>query len=189
VDINIYQGERELAKDCRSLGKFRLSGIPPMPAQLAQVDVTFLVDANGLLTVTAREQRSGKEARVTVQPSHGLTDAEVENLVLESIEHARTDFTARRFIELKNKTDTTIRHTEKAMTEAGAILTEDQRQRIDRALTGARNTMQGTDVDRLQEAADELGAATLPLAELIMNRVVNKTLQDKHMDEVNPEKL
>jgi molecular chaperone DnaK (HSP70) len=189
VDINIYQGERELAKDCRSLGKFRLSGIPPMPAQLAQVDVTFLVDANGLLTVTAREQRSGKEAKVTVQPSHGLTDAEVENLVLESIEHARTDFTARRFIELKNKTDTTIRHTEKALAEAGGLLTDVQRQRIDLALTGARNAMQRSDVDLLQETADELGAATLPLAEFIMNRVVKKTLQDKHMDDVNPEKL
>ena len=73
VDINIYQGERELTKDCRSLGPVPLSGIPPMPAQLAQVDVTFLIDANGLLTVTAREQRSGQEAQVTVQPSHGLT--------------------------------------------------------------------------------------------------------------------
>src|SRR5262249_709342 len=87
-DINIYPGERELAQDCRSLGRFRLSSIPPMPAQLAQVDVTFLVDANGLLTVTAREQRSGQEAQVTVQPSHGLTQDEVEQLVLDSIEHA-----------------------------------------------------------------------------------------------------
>jgi molecular chaperone DnaK (HSP70) len=189
VDINIYQGERELTKDCRSLGKFRLSGIPPMPAQLAQVDVTFLVDANGLLTVTAREQRSGKEAKVMVQPSHGLTDAEVENLVLESIEHARTDFAARRFIELKNKTDAAIRHTEKALTEAGGLLTDAHRQRIDLALTGARNAMQGNNVDLLQEASDELGAATLPLAELIMNRVVKKTLQDKRMEEIKPENL
>jgi Fe-S protein assembly chaperone HscA len=189
VDINIYQGERELTKDCRSLGKFRLSGIPPMPAQLAQVDVTFLVDANGLLTVTAREQRSGKEAKVTVQPSHGLTDAEVEKFVLESVEHARADFSARRFIELRNKTDATIRHTEKALAEAGTLLTDAQRHRIDEALEGAGNAMQGNDVDRLQEAADQLGAATLPLAELIMNRVVKATLQDRQMEQVNPEKL
>jgi Fe-S protein assembly chaperone HscA len=189
VDINIYQGERELAKDCRSLGKFRLSGIPPMPAQLAQIDVTFLVDANGLLTVTAREQRSGQEAKVTVQPSHGLTDAEVEKLVLESIEHARADFTARRFIELKNKTDATIRHTEKALVEAGLVLSGAQRRRIDEALAAARHAIQGSDVDRLQEAADELSAATLPLAELIMNRVVKATLQDRQLEQVNPENL
>src|SRR5437588_8912824 len=103
VDINVYQGERELTRDCRLLGKFGLRGIPPMPAQLPQVDVTFLVDANGLLTVSAKEQRSGKEMKVTVQPSHGLTQDEVENRVLESVEHARADFQARRFIELKNK--------------------------------------------------------------------------------------
>jgi Fe-S protein assembly chaperone HscA len=189
VDINIYQGERELTKDCRNLGKFRLGGIPPMPAQLAQVDVTFLVDANGLLTVSAREQRSGKEAHVTVQPSHGLTDAEVERLVLESVEHARADFSARRFIELKNKTDATIRHTEKALVEAGSHLSGAQRQRIGETLTEARDAMQGSDVDSLQRAADDLGAATLPLAELVMNRVVQATLQDKRMEEVQPEKL
>jgi Fe-S protein assembly chaperone HscA len=189
VDINIYQGERELAKDCRNLGKFRLSGIPPMPAQLAQVDVTFLIDANGMLTVTAREQRSGKEAKVTVQPSHGLTDAEVEKLVMESVEHARADFTARRFIELKNKTDATIRHTKKGLAEAATLLTHTQRQEIDAALAGAHNAMQGNDVDLLQDAADALGAATMPLAELMMNRVVQATLQDRRMEQVNPEKL
>ena len=105
VDINVYQGERELARDCRLLGKFKLSGIPPMPAQLPQVDVTFLVDANGLLTVSAKEQRSGREMTVTVQAAHGLNQDEVERLVLESVEHAHADFTARRLIEPRNKAD------------------------------------------------------------------------------------
>jgi Fe-S protein assembly chaperone HscA len=189
VDINIYQGERELTRDCRSLGRFRLSGIPPMPAQMAQVDVTFLVDANGLLTVTAKEQRSGQEAKVTVQPSHGLSQEEVEQLVLDSIEHAREDFTARRFIELKNKADADIRHTEKALAEADSSLTADQRQRIGAALAWARQAMQGDSGDRLQEAVDELGAATLPLAQFLMNAVLQKTLKDKAMDAVNPEQL
>jgi molecular chaperone DnaK len=188
VDINIYQGERELTKACRSLGKFRLSGIPPMPAQLAQVDVTFLVDANGMLTVSAREQRSGKEAKVTVQPSHGLTDAEVEKLVLESVEHARADFTARRVIELRNKADATIRHTEKAIAQE-ALLTDDQRRRIDAALAWTRQAMQGDDVDRLQEASDELAGATLPLAEIMMNLVLKATLENRQMDQVDPEEL
>src|SRR5207244_10279586 len=107
IDINIYQGERELTKDCRSLGRFRLSGIPPMPAQMAQVDVTFLVDANGLLTVSAKEQRSGKEAKVTIQPSHGLNDTEVDQLVLESVEHGSADFTGGHFIAFTLEIDET----------------------------------------------------------------------------------
>ncbi len=189
VDINIYQGERELTKDCRFLGKFKLSGIPPMPAQLAQVDVTFLVDANGLLTVTAREQRSGQEARVTVQPGHGLTEDEVERLVLESVEFAREDFNARRLIELRNKADAELRHTEKALAAEGAGLSEEERARVEAAVPRVRQAIGGDDVDRLQEALDELGKAAAPLAERMMNAVVRATLAGKTMEEVNPEKL
>jgi molecular chaperone DnaK (HSP70) len=189
VDINIYQGERELTKDCRSLGRFRLSSIPPMPAQMAQVDVTFLVDANGLLTVTAKEQRSGKEAKVTVQPSHGLTNDEVERLVLESVEHAREDFTARRLIELRNKADAELRHTEKSLATHADRLTFPERDRIAAAVAMVREAMQGQSVDRLQEAVDELSAATAPLAELMMNAVVQATLQGKQMENVDPTKL
>ena len=130
VDINVYQGERELTQDCRPLGRFRLGGIPPMPAQMAQIDVTFLVDANGLLTVSAKEQRSGQQIQVTVQPAHGLSQEEVERLVLESVEHAHEDFTARLLIELRNKADGELRHTEKGLAVAGDKLTAGQRQRI-----------------------------------------------------------
>jgi molecular chaperone DnaK (HSP70) len=189
VDINIYQGERELAKDCRSLGRFRLGGIPPMPAQLAQVDVTFLVDANGMLTVSAREQRSGKEAKVTVQPGHGLSEEEVERLVLESIENARADFQARRFIELKNKADADLRHTEKSLGAEGISLTPDERERIAAAAALTRQAMQGTSDDALQQALDGLNAATLPLAEQLMNAVVRSTLRDKEPGAVDVKKL
>jgi Fe-S protein assembly chaperone HscA len=189
VDINIYQGERELARDCRSLGRFRLGGIPPMPAQLAQVDVTFLVDANGLLTVSAREQRSGREATVTVQPSHGLTKDEVERLVLESVENARDDFAARRLIELRNKADADLRHTAKGLAGPGVELSAEQRQRIDAAAERVRAAMAGADGDRLQEALDELNAATAPLAEQLMNAVVKSTLAGHTMAEVDPRKL
>jgi Fe-S protein assembly chaperone HscA len=189
VDINIYQGERELAKDSRSLGRFRLSGIPPMPAQLAQVDVTFLVDANGLLTVSAKEQRSGKEAKVTVQPSHGLSQDEVERLVLDSIENAKADFQARRFIELKNKADTDLRHTEKGLAASGVTLSAEERRRIESAASQTRAAMLGADGDQLQRALDELNAATLPLAEQLMNAVVRTTLRDKDMSEIDARKL
>jgi Fe-S protein assembly chaperone HscA len=189
VDINIYQGERELAQDCRSLGKFRLRGIPPMPAQLPQVDVAFLVDANGLLTVSAKEQRSGQEMKVTVQPSHGLTPDEVEDLVLESIEHARDDFQARRFIELKNKADGDLRHTDKGLQAPGVTLTGEQRRRIEAAAVVVRQAMAADNGDRLQAALDELNAATLPLAEQLMNAVVQATLKGKRMEEVDEKKL
>jgi molecular chaperone DnaK (HSP70) len=189
VDINIYQGERELCKDCRSLGKFKLSGIPPMPARLPQVDVTFLVDANGLLTVTAKEQRSGQEAKVTVQPSHGLTQEEVEQLVLDSVEHAREDFNARRLIELKNKAEGDLRYTENGMTSEGASMTPEQRQRIEAAMAWTRQAMRAGEPDRLHEALDELNKATAPLAERIMNAVTQAALKDRKMAEINPNKL
>lgn len=189
VDINIYQGERELAADCRNLGRFRLGGIPPMPAQLAQVDVTFMVDANGLLTVTAKEQRSGQQAKVTVQPSHGLSNEEVEKLVLESVEYARSDFLARRLIELRNKADADLRHTEKGLAAEGSNLKESERQRIDLAMARVRELIPGNDGNSLQTALDELNAATLPLAERLMNQVVKSTLRDRTMQEIKPGKL
>jgi molecular chaperone DnaK (HSP70) len=184
VDINVYQGERELTQDCRLLGKFKLSGIPPMPAQLPQVDVTFLVDANGLLTVSAKEQRSGQEMTVTVQPAHGLSDEEVERLVLESVEHAHADFTSRRLIELKNKADAELRHTEKGLATAGAQLDAQQRQRIDTAVAGVRAAKEGEDPDRLQAALDRLAAATQPLAERMMNAVLTATLKDQAPEDI-----
>jgi len=189
VDITIYQGERELVKDGRQLGKFRLGGIPPMPAQFAQIDVTFLVDANGILTVTAKEQRSGKEASVTVQPSHGLSQDEVERLVLESVEHAHADFAARRFIELKNKADADLRHTEKALVQAGDKLTAEQRTAIDAATIRVKAAMDGTDVDGLHRAVAEFGQATTPLAEILMNTVATAALKDQKMDDVKVEKM
>jgi Fe-S protein assembly chaperone HscA len=176
VDINVYQGERELTQDCRLLGKFKLSGIPPMPAQLPQVDVTFLVDANGLLTVSAKEQRSGREMTVTVQPAHGLSQDEVERLVLESVEHAHQDFTARRLIELKNKADAELRHTEKGLAAAGNDIDSAERQTVDQAIATVKFAKDGNNPDQLQAALDRLNAATHPLAERMMNAVVKATL-------------
>jgi molecular chaperone DnaK len=184
VDINVYQGERELTKDCRLLGKFKLSGIPPMPAQLPQVDVTFLVDANGLLTVSAKEQRSGQAMTVTVLPAHGLSQDEVERLVLESVEHAHADFTARRLIELKNKADGELRHTEKGLSAAGGEIDAAERQRVEAAVAAVRTAKDGDSPDRLQAALDALAAATQPLAERMMNAVVRATLAGHTPDEV-----
>jgi molecular chaperone DnaK len=189
VNINVYQGERELAKDCRSLGQFKLSGIPPMPAQMPQVDVTFLVDANGLLTVSAKEQRSGVQMSVTVQPSHGLTQDEVEQLVLESVEHAHEDFTTRRLIELRNKADADLRHTEKALAQAGDQLSAGQRQQVEEARGRLHAAMQGSDVDALQRSVAAFGDATLPLAQIVMDRVASAALLGKGEGDIDPDRL
>ncbi|MCS7269746.1 MAG: Hsp70 family protein, partial [Gemmataceae bacterium] len=186
IVLNIYQGERELTKDCRFLGTFKLTGIPPMPAQFPQVDVTFLVDQNGLLTVTAKEQRSGVQAQVTVQPAHGLTREEVEQLVLESIEHAQEDFTARRLIELRNKAEADLRHTAKALTQAGDQLTPEQRQAIDAAVENLRQAIAQNDLTVLQNALDAFNTATQPLATLLMNEVLRRAIAGKTEQALDP---
>jgi molecular chaperone DnaK (HSP70) len=179
VEINVYQGERELTKDCRPLGRFKLAGIPPMPAQFAQVDVTFLVDANGLLTVSATENRSGRSMQVSVQPAHGLSEADVERLVLESVNHAHDDFRARLLIELRNKAEGEIRHTEKGLAAAGDQITDDQRAEIAAAVDRVRAAAAGDDPQPLRAALDALAAATRPLAERLMNAVVAAALKNQ----------
>ncbi len=189
IIFNIYQGERELTKDCRLLGQFKLGGIPPMPAQMAQVDVNFQVDANGMLSVSAKELRSGQQASVTVQAGHGLSKDEVERMVLESVDHAQEDFNQRRFIELKNKADADLRHTEKALDSAGDQLTPAERERISTARTTLQTAMAGNDAEALQRAANSFGDATMPLAEHVMNAVVKKSLSGSKPDELDPNKL
>jgi len=108
VAIHVVQGERELAKDCRSLARFDLKGIPPMPAGLPRIEVKFLIDANGILHVSAREQRSGKAAEIQVQPSYGLTDDQVENMIIESFDYAEQDFAERQVIEARNEAETIL---------------------------------------------------------------------------------
>jgi Fe-S protein assembly chaperone HscA len=187
--LNIYQGERELTKDCRFLGTFKLGGIPPMPAQFAKVDVTFLVNQDGMLKVSAREERSGAAAEVTVQPAHGLTQAEVDDLVNESIANAEADFTARRLIELRNKAETDMRHTDKALAQAGDQLAPEERAKIEAARTELRAAVAGSDLAALQHAIDAFASATNPLATLIMNEVVRKALGGSDAEKLDPTKL
>jgi molecular chaperone DnaK len=189
ININIYQGERELTKDCKLLGKFKLGGIPPMPSQFPQVDVTFLVDQNGMLTVSAKENRSGKQASVTVQASHGLSPEEVDQLVLESIEHAHEDFTTRRFIELKNKAEGDLRYTEKALIQAGNQLSSEQRSGIEEAKQQLRTAMSGNRVDELQQSLTRFNQMTNPLAEVLMNQVIKETLGGKNEEDLDPTKI
>src|ERR1700736_6464380 len=127
VAIHVLQGERELAKDCRSLARFDLRGIPPMAAGMARVEVKFLIDANGILHVSAREQRSGQESAVDVQPSYGLTDEQVEGMILDSFDNAEEDFRRRQLIEARSETSTILAALEKEKkSPAGGTLTPDR---------------------------------------------------------------
>jgi molecular chaperone DnaK len=189
IVINIYQGERELTRDCKLLGAFKLSGIPPMPAQLAQVDVVFSVNQDGILTVAAKENRSGAQAKVTIQAGYGLTRDEVDRLVLESIENAEADFTTRRLIELRNKAEGDLRHTEKALSQVGQLLTSEERDKISSATLNLKNAMSGQELDALQHAIDSFSAVTNPLAQLQMNEVVRKTLGGEKPEGLDPNKL
>jgi Fe-S protein assembly chaperone HscA len=187
--LNIYQGERELTRDCRFLGTFKLSGIPPMPAQFAQVEVNFRVNQDGMLTVMAKELRSGVQAQVTVQPAHGLTQAEVDQLVNESIENAEADFTKRRLIELRNKAASDLRHTDKLLAKAAERLSPELRAEIATSTAELRAVLDGNDLMALQHALDGFGKATQPLAELIMNEVVRDALGGTDPDKLDPTKL
>jgi Fe-S protein assembly chaperone HscA len=190
VDVHVLQGERELAADCRSLARFRLRGIPPMPAGLPRIEVQFQIDANGILSVSAKELRTFVEQTIEVKPSYGLTDEEVERMLIESFEHAETDFDARLLIEARNEAETVIHATEKSLRRpdfdqlAAEALASGERQRIEQALTEAKNAIGGADRDLMLQKTEALNKATRPLAEVVMNRSVREALAGKNVRDV-----
>ena len=189
VAIHVVQGERELAKDCRSLARFDLKGIPPMPAGLPRIEVKFLIDANGILHVSAREQRSGKEAEIQVQPSYGLTDEQVETMIIDSFDYAEQDFAERQAIEARNEANTILTALEKGRkNSAWQRLDALERTEIDRYERDLRDVMQGSDYGAIRNSIEALNKATMHLAELMMDTAVSsalkgKTMQDTKMEE------
>jgi molecular chaperone DnaK (HSP70) len=186
VAIHVLQGERELAKDCRSLARFDLKGIPPMPAGIPRVEVKFLIDANGILHVSAREQRSGKEAEIEVQPSYGLTDEQVESMILDSFDSAEEDFRQRQVIEARNETSTILAALEKSRrSSAWGQLTTDEKKKIS-GLEKALNEVKGEDdYQAIRKAIDALNQGTMRLAELMMDSAVSSVLKGKTMDQAD----
>ncbi len=186
VAIHVLQGERELAKDCRSLARFDLKGIPPMTAGMPRIEVKFLIDANGILHVSAREQRSGKEAEIEVQPSYGLTDEQVEGMILESFDNAEQDFRQRQVIEARNEADTILAALEKGrQSPAWGALTSDEKRQIARLENGLQETRNGDDYDAIRKAIDALNRGTMRLAELMMETAVTTALKGKNMDDAD----
>ena len=186
VAIHVLQGERELARDCRSLARFDLKGVPPMTAGMPRIEVKFLIDANGILHVSAREQRSGKEAEIEVQPSYGLTDDQVESMLLESFDYAEEDFRQRQVIEARNEAETILTALGKGrQSPAWRQLTADEQRRTAKLEKALNEVKKGDDYQAIRKSIDELNQGTMRLAELMMDSAVSTALKGKRMDEAD----
>jgi molecular chaperone DnaK len=182
VAIHVLQGERELAKDCRSLARFDLKGIPPMTAGLPRIEVKFLIDANGLLHVSAVEARSGKQAEIAVKPTYGLTDEQVESMILDSFDNAEADFQERQLIEARNEAATILTAVAKAPEHpAWQQLTEDERTTISDLVTELEILREAGDLDSLRRGTEALDHATRRFAELMMDATVSSALHGETM--------
>jgi molecular chaperone DnaK (HSP70) len=176
-----------MAKDCRSLARFQLK-VPPGPTGLARIEVRFLIDASGILQVSARDLRSGKQHSIEVQPSFGLDDAEVERILEESIVYAEQDFSERQLIEARNEAEIMLRITEKALAreqaEAPGGIPADELRAVDSAIAALRESLAGTDYKHIRAFSDVLNQASIPLAERMMNRALATVIEGKRLDEV-----
>ncbi len=182
-DLHVVQGEREMVAECRSLARFNLTGIPPMPAGMARLEVTFLVDADGLLRVSAREQTTGKEAAIEVKPSYGLTDEEVERMLLDSFAHAEEDVKTRLLAEQRIEAERIAAAARAAMADSPELLTEADRAAIATALDALAAAKAGTDHNAIRAAIEALDRAK-DFAARRMNRAFESGLRGRSVDAV-----
>jgi len=180
VKIHVLQGERELVQDCRSLGTFELKGIPPMPAGLPKIEVTFLVDANGVLSVSAIEKRSEKAASIQIVPNHGLTRDEVNRIESEAFAHAKDDMTAHRVIDLKNQARMDLRQIDRQLEKVGDAITPEYRDEVLEKADVVRGFVEqdAPDADAFHKALDAMDQSTVRLAEV----AIAQTLKEESAD-------
>jgi len=181
IDIHVLQGERELAKDCRSLARFTLK-TPPAPAGLPRIEVKFLIDANGILQVAAKDVRTGEQHSIEVKPSYGLTDSEIEVMLEDSINFAEQDFAERQAVEARVEAESILTATGKALAQPqAAALSAEERAKIDAGAAALKESIAGSDYKLMRKKIDELNQATNHLAEVMMNSAVNSVLQGKKL--------
>jgi molecular chaperone HscA len=185
LDVHVVQGERELVTDNRSLARFRLSGIPPLPAGMARVEVRFEVNADGILSVAAKELSTGVNQAITVKPTHGLTDEEIERMLLDSIEHAEEDIHARALRDQQIEAERILHDARKQLGEFPDLLPADERRELEAAIGRVAKLREtGTDSGELAEAIKVLDEVSRPFVERIMNRAVGTLLEGRQVDEV-----
>jgi len=182
--IHVVQGERDLVADCRSLARFELHGIPPMVAGAARIQVTFTVDADGLLSVEAREEMSGVEASVTVKPSYGLSDDEVTRMLQEGFGHAEDDMAARALREAQVDADRLLGALASALANDGDLLASDERGVLDALVETLRRARAGSDRAEIEQAMQALSAATEPFAAERMNRGMRRALAGRRVEDL-----
>lgn len=185
MSIHVVQGEREVVSECRSLARFELRGIPPMVAGAARVRVTFQVDADGLLSVSAAEQTSGVEAKIEVKPSYGLNDADITRMIEDSYKHAQEDIEARRLREQKVEALRLLEATEAALAEDSELLSAEELAVITKGMQILRETAEGTDWEAIKKAADALNEASTDFAGRRMDHSIRKALAGQKLEELD----
>jgi molecular chaperone DnaK len=175
VEIHVLQGEREMARDNRTLGKFHLIGMPPAPRGIPQVEVTFDIDANGILHVSAKDLATGKEQNITITASTGLSEDEIKKMVNDAESHAEEDKKRKQEIEIKNQLDNMIYTTEKTLNESKDKLSADDIRNMEEVLARAKDTVKTGDPDRIKGAVDELTKASHKLAETLYKKTSDTT--------------
>ena len=183
-ELHVVQGERELASDCRSLAKFTLKGIPPMPAGMARLEVTFRVDADGLLHVTARELTTGIEQKVEVKPTYGLDDEAVEQMLLDALDHGEEDLAARRLAEARVEAERIRFATERAFVSDADLLEPGEAERVEREMQNLGEALAGNDASAIQNRVEELDHVTHAWAGRRMNRAISRAMEGKQVSDV-----
>jgi molecular chaperone HscA len=182
--IHVLQGERDLVSECRSLARFELRGIPPMVAGAARIRVTFQVDADGLLSISARELTSGVEAAVTVKPSYGLADDQIAQMLKDGFAHAEGDMAARKLREARVEAERMVLATRAALAADGALLSEAERQAVEALITATAQAAQGDDADTIEAAVEALAEGTEAFAAARMNQGIRQALAGRSLDDI-----
>ena len=172
VDVHVLQGEREKVEDNRSLARFKLKGIEPKPAGTPRVEVMFLIDADGILQVSAKDLRTGNEQTIEVKPSFGLSDTEVQKMLTAGAENAEQDVHFRRLIELKNEAEPLLRNAQKKLPDARRLLSSEEFSRISSSIEDLKKAFEGNDVAAIQDAKYRLSESTTQLAELLLKEAL-----------------
>jgi molecular chaperone DnaK (HSP70) len=185
VDVHVLQGEREMARDCRSLARFKLGPIELQPAGLPRIEVMFLIDANGILNVTARDERTGREHSVDVRPSYGLTDDEIERMLEEAIDLGEEDLVERLLVKARTDAEQILAALKKQMTEYPELLDPEEKEAIDAKTRELEQARTGDDRELIGKLVEELNEITTPLAHRIMDNAIKRALERKSVDEIS----